>query len=331
MTSVSIIVPCLNEERTIALLLEAIERQSYARDKLSVIIADGLSTDGTRQRIADFGRKSNLRISVIDNPERSIPAGLNRAISEAETDVILRLDAHCVPQPDYVMRSVEALEQERGWNVGGVWDIRAGAPGWIAESIAVAAAHPLGVGDASYRIGAKAGAVDTVPFGAFRRSLIEEIGPFDESLHSNEDYEFNARVREAGGQVWLDPAIRSVYYARPSLGALIRQYARYGYWKWQMLQRYPGTLRWRQLLPPVFALSLIALPLAALWWRGAAILWGVEVVSYALLLVGAAALKAIEMKKFSYLVGIPLAIASMHISWGAAFLWSMIRSVFRQA
>lgn len=331
MHTVSVIVPCLNEEGTITLLLQAIEQQTYPLDKLRVIVADGLSTDGTRARIDAFSKKSKLRVRVVDNPTRSIPAGLNAAIAASEGEIIVRLDAHCVPQPDYVARCVEALEQDKGWNVGGVWDIRPGAKGGIAAAIAVAAAHPLGVGDARYRVGAKAGAVDTVPFGAFKRSLVEKIGAFDESLQSNEDYEFNARVRQAGGQVWLDPAIRSIYYARASFGALIRQYARYGYWKWRMLRRYPSTLRWRQFLPPAFVFSLVALAVAAIWWPLAAWLLGVEVVSYALLLVGVAAFKAVEMKDPGLLIGIPLAIASMHLAWGAAFLGSMIRSAFKRA
>src|SRR5574340_136794 len=104
-----------------------------------------------------------------------------------------------MPHAEYVNRCVRAHEQGRGANVGGVWEIRPGARTWIAQAIAVAAAHPLGVGDAMYRLSPKAGAVDTVPFGSFRRALIDQIGMFDEKLLSNEDYEFNTRVRQSGG------------------------------------------------------------------------------------------------------------------------------------
>jgi GT2 family glycosyltransferase len=294
---------------------------------MEVIIADGLSSDNTRQEIATFQRTHpGLAIQVMDNPSRVIPAGLNLAIAQASGEIILRLDAHCVPQPDYVERSLAALEARRGWNVAGVWQIEPGGPGWVAASIAQAAAHPLGVGDAFYRFSQRAQAVDTVPFGAFYRSLIDQIGPYDETLAANEDYEFNARIRQAGGVVWLDPAIRAIYYARSSLDALARQYARYGYWKWHMLRRYPGTLRWRQALPPLFVLLLLGLPLAALFWPPLIGLWGLQVVSYALVLFGAGLHKAASKRNLWLTIGIPLAIATMHVAWGSAFLWSMLSS-----
>ncbi len=112
---------------------------------------------------------------------------------------------------------------------------------------------------------------------SFRREVFERYGRFDESLLSNEDYEFNARLRQQGGRVWLDPRIRSTYFARPDLKALSKQYWRYGYWKWRMLRRYPKTLRWRQGLPPVFVLSMAALLVLAPFWDLARILLAVEI------------------------------------------------------
>lgn len=324
MATVTIVVPCLNEERTISQLLEAILRQDFPLNDLEVVIADGLSTDGTRSRIEDFAKNhKELNVRIVDNPARTIPAGLNLGMAAAGGDYILRLDAHCVPQSDYVSKSIAALQAGQGWNVGGVWDIRPGARTWIAESIAIAASHPVGVGDAFYRFTDRARSVDTVPFGAFHRKLVEQIGNFDETLLSNEDYEFNTRIRLAGGKVWLDPAIRSQYLARPTLAQLARQYARYGYWKAQMLRRYPRTLRLRQALPPLFVLSLIALPLLALVWPWALWLLLAEVVSYFAILFGAALRKALEHRKMHLILGVPLAIATMHLSWGAAFLWSL--------
>ncbi|HSS97824.1 MAG TPA: glycosyltransferase family 2 protein [Terriglobales bacterium] len=324
MATVSIVVPCYNEQETISKLLFAIYAQTFQRAELEVIIADGLSADQTRKRITEFQRAhQDLLIRVIENPSRKIPVGLNLAIGTSQSEFILRLDAHCVPRPDYVTRSIEDLKAGKGWNVGGVWDIQPGSSSWIAKSIAVAAAHPLGVGDALYRYTDHASEVDTVPFGAFRRSLIEQIGGFDETLETNEDYEFNARIRRAGGHIWLDPAIRSIYYARPTLGALALQYARYGYWKVRMLRKYPQTIRLRQAIPPLFVLSLVFLALLSLWMP-AQILLKIQVVSYAALLIFAAVLKAFQQRQASLVIGIPLAMIIMHISWGAAFLGSLL-------
>jgi len=182
------------------------------------------------------------------------------------------------------------LQEGIGDNVGGVWDIHPRNEKWIARSIAVAASHPLGVGDAQYRFTNKAAYVDTVPFGAFKRDLIDKIGPFDETLLSNEDYEFNTRIRESGGRIWLDPSIRSIYYARPNLDELSRQYWRYGFWKAQMLKRYPKTLRLRQAIPPLFVLSLLIFAIAALLFPLAQWLMFSEALLYILVLMGVGAL-----------------------------------------
>jgi glycosyltransferase involved in cell wall biosynthesis len=257
---VSIIVPCYNEQSTIRLLLEALCEQTYPRSDMEVIVADGLSTDGTREVIAAFQKDvPDLSVRIVENPNRYIPSALNRAIEAARGEIIVRFDGHSKPYPDYVENCIAAHRAGLGDNVGGVWEIRPGADTWIAKSIAVAAAHPLGVGDALYRHAKQAAEVDTVPFGSFRRTLIERLGFFDESLLTNEDYELNARIRKSGGKIWLDPSIRSVYFARATLWQLLRQYWRYGFWKWRMLRRYPDTLRWRQALPPLFVLSLVGL------------------------------------------------------------------------
>jgi len=320
--TVSIIIPCYNEEKTIQTLLDAILAQTYPREQMEVIIADGISEDDTRNKIAAFkDAHSDLELIVIENTARIIPAGLNLAIEAARGEFVVRLDAHSAPNPDYVSLSVDALNAGRGENVGGVWDIQPGAEGWVAASIAAAAAHPLGVGDALYRHATQAQIVDTVPFGAFRRELIERIGLFDETLLVNEDYEFNTRIRQAGGKIWLDPAIRSIYFARATMKALSIQYWRYGFWKWQMLRRYPETLRWRQALPPAFVLSILGLFILGFFYPYFFILLALELSLYLLILNLAAAKKKI--------FGLPLAIATMHISWGSGLLWSMLLSLFK--
>ncbi len=325
MPLVSIIVPCYNEQATIALLLEAIYCQTYPVSEMEVVIADDLSTDQTRQKIQVFQQAHpELCINLVDNGKRSIPAGLNCAIAAARGEFIIRLDAHSMPHPDYVENCLRALIDGKGENVGGVWEIRPAGAGWIARSIAAAAAHPLGVGDALYRFSEQAKSVDTVPFGAFHRSLINRIGSFDETLLTNEDYEFNVRIRRSGGTVWLDPAIRSTYFARPNMQALARQYFRYGYWKGRMLLRYPETLRWRQALPPAFIIGLIGLLALSIWFPAARLLLAGVLLLYLAVLFAASLPVALKNHDLALFFGIPLAISTMHLTWGSALLWSIV-------
>jgi len=327
MQKVSIIIPCYNEQSTIRLLLDALHEQTFPLTDIEVVIADGMSTDSTREEIAAFQiDHPDLVVRIVDNPLRSIPSAVNRAIESSRGEIIVRLDAHSKPYPDYVERCVTLLEENRGDNVGGVWEIHPGADTWVAKSIAVAAAHPLGVGDAMYRHAKHPAEVDTVPFGSFKRKLIERIGYFDETLLTNEDYEFNARIRNAGGRIWLDPSIRSIYFARPSLVELMKQYWRYGFWKWRMLNRYPNTLRWRQALPPTFVFSAIILSLLSFPFPFVSLILICELFIYIFILFLVGLQVGIRNREPYHVIGIPLAISVMHISWGSGFLWSILKS-----
>ncbi len=329
MPLVSVIVPCYNEQATICLLLDAICRQTIPTNNMEIIIADGQSTDRTREEVAIFQQAHpDLVIRLVDNPRRVIPAALNCALREAQGQYIVRLDAHSVPAPDYLERCIADLAAGLGENVGGVWEIRPRGDGLIKRAIAIAAAHPFGVGDALYRYTTQPAYVDTVPFGAFRKEVFERFGYFDERLLTNEDYEFNARLRQQGARVWLNPQIRSTYFARASLKALSQQYWRYGYWKWRMLRRYPNTLRWRQALPPVFVLSLLFLLALAGPWPLARILLGLELLVYFVIL-GIGTLPIVRRHFDLRLIAVvPLAIAVMHVSWGSGFIWSILSSKF---
>ena len=322
---VSIIVPCFNEEKTIRKLLDSILAQTYPLGQMELIISDGMSTDRTRAVIAAFqDEHSQFNLRVVENMTRTIPSGLNQAIRHARGEIIIRLDAHSMPIPEYVEHCVSAHRCSKGDNIGGVWEIHPGENTWVAEAISCAAAHPLGVGDALYRLNAREGAVDTVPFGSFRRTLVDRIGFFDETLLANEDYEFNTRIRASGGVVWLDPSIRSIYFSRTTFSKLASQYWRYGYWKWRMIRRYPRTLRWRQALPPLFVLSLLVLIVLSLWFVPAKILLAVQALSYFGVLTLAGLNLAVKRHKPFFILGLPMAITTMHFAWGAGFLWSCI-------
>jgi len=327
MLKLSVIIPCYNGQATIKALLQAILEQDFPTSEMEVIIADGMSTDETRKEIGAFKEEHpELAIEVVDNPNRTTPSGLNVAMRTAQGEFILRFDAHTSPRAGYISRCIDALEQGLGDNVGGVCNMRPGSDSWIGRAIAAALAHPLGVGDAGYRIGSEARSVDTVPFGAFRRSLIDEIGGFDENLLANEDYEFNVRVRQSGRTVWIDPEIQSTYMARTTLSALARQYWRYGYWKLRMLTRYPETFRWRQL-SGAFVLTWLGLGFLSIWIPFARWLLILEAIIYGGALLFSSVRAALNKNDGTLLIGLPLAIATMHFSWGSGFLWSLIEFI----
>jgi GT2 family glycosyltransferase len=281
----------------------------------------------TREKIQEFVKSvPELKIRVIDNTQRTIPAALNLAIKSAVGDYIIRMDAHSQPHPNYIEFCLRALEAGKGDNVGGVIRVKQPDQGWIAQSIARAAAHPLGVGDARYRTGSAAQEVDTVPFGAFHASLIDKVGFFDESLLSNEDYEFNVRIRKKGGKIWLDPDIKASYLSRSTLKSLAAQYWRYGFWKLRMLIRYPETLRWRQL-SGLFVLSWLVWGILSIWFPWARWLLITQAVIYLFSLLVAGIKAALDNNKPYLIVGLPLAISTMHFSWGTGFLWSLIRLI----
>ena len=326
----SVIIPCYNERSTIGDLLDAVRRQQDLPGRLEVIISDGLSTDGTREAIAAYQRRHpDLNVRLVDNPARSIPSALNRAFQFSTGLIVIRLDAHSVPFPDYIQRCIAALERTGAANVGGAWEIRSKSHKAVAVAIAAAARHPLGAGDARYRVGGLAGEVETVPFGAFRREWLERVGGYDEGLLTNEDYDLNLRLREAGGVIWFDPSIRSVYYARSTLRELAQQYLRYGYWKGRMLARKPRSLRVRQALPALFAIGLAGLLAFSLLTQG----W-----TYFLLLLGAyisvtviaGILEAVRSRRIGIVFGFPMALWTIHLCWGSALWVGLAAGGFRR-
>lgn len=321
---ISIVIPCFNEEKTISSLLEAIRSQTVDMDSIEVLIADGLSTDKTREIIREYSSQHpELAVVILDNEKRVIPYGLNKAIRAAQGEIILRMDAHAIPAKDYVALSLEALKTGKGDNVGGVIDIQPGSPTKIASAIAVATAHPLGVGDAMYRWATKAGYTDTVAFGCYYKTTVEKVGFYNESLKANEDYEFNARLRRLGMKIWVEPAIRAVYYSRPTLRALSRQYFSYGFWKVKMLKLFPKTLRWRQALPPLFVLGNLMLLLVSIFWFQAIWIFTAVMTAYLLILAAGSVKPAMKQKNATLIIGVPLAILTMHFSWGSGFLASV--------
>jgi glycosyltransferase involved in cell wall biosynthesis len=317
---VSVVIPCRNEERTIGLVLDALDRQTYPRGRMEVIVADGYSADDTRGRVRAYaGDHPTMPVRLIDNPGLTAPVALNAGVRESKGEIILRMDAHAVPDPDYVEQSVRALAENRCEAVGGMWEIQPGAPGIVARAIATAVASPFATGGVRYRSGGKPGEVDTVPFGAFRRNVFDRVGFFNEQVPINEDYEFFYRIRAAGGRIYFSPEIRSRYIARADVRSLVAQYFLYGRQKAAMLSFHPRSLRLRQLVPAVFVLSLVGLALGSAFFPPLAILLGAEAALYFAAIAGFSLREALRKKNLALAAILPWVFACIHTSWGLGF------------
>jgi len=253
---VSVIIPAYNEERYIGRCLRSLLRGKYPRGRWEIIVADGMSTDRTREEIRRVAAESSVPIAVIDNPRRVTPVALNLAIERARGEVIIRVDAHTEYGEDYVARCVEVLRESGADNVGGPVETRPGAETATARAIALAMGHPFGVGNSAFRTQSEAREADTVPFGCFPRQVFEKVGLFDERLWRNQDFEFNQRIRQAGGRLWLDPRLRSAYYSRPTLTALMRHAWVNGFWNSLSHSLHPYSFCLRHALPVGFVLGL---------------------------------------------------------------------------
>jgi glycosyltransferase involved in cell wall biosynthesis len=300
---VDVIIPAAGPAHSLPGAIRAVLEQDYPNLGQVVVAAHGEET----ARLA-----SAAGARVVPNPTGRTPSGLNIAIAATEAEIVARVDAHAVIPPGYVTRAVSTLISTKADVVGGM-QVPVGKTGW-EKAIAAAMASPFGAGDARYRVGGAPGPADTVYLGVFRRETLERLGGYDEDFTRNQDYELNHRIREAGGVVWFDPELKVVYRPRGSLSLLARQYFAYGRWKRQFARRHPGSLRARQLAPPIAVVALSVGLVGSLWWPPLALIPLAYAV--ALTIVGLSHIRRLGIPA----LGVPLALAAMHISWGLGFL-----------
>jgi glycosyltransferase involved in cell wall biosynthesis len=320
---VSVIIPIRNEEQFIAQCLRSVLDQDYPKDRMEVLVVDGGSEDRSREIITGFSSRYP-RIKLLDNPQLNAPAGLNLGIWEAGGDIIVRVDGHCLLEPDYVSQCVRYLWETGADNVGGL--MQAVGHGYVGQAIALAINSFFGSGGSKFHYASKEQYVDTVYLGAFRRSVFDKVGFFNERLMRNQDYELNYRIRAAGGKILLSPAISSYYYGRSTLRDLWHQYFQYGFWKLEMLQIHPRSVQPRHLVAPLFVFSLFATGLLGFVHSGSFSLFLLAIASYLLTSLLSSLLIA-GRKGWRYFPLLPVAFVVMHFSWGLGFLLGLVRTV----
>ena len=314
-------VPTLNEAANIRNCLLSLGYNSDAMKKACFVIADGGSSDETQNIVREMASDVET-LFLLENPLKLQSAGIN-AVAEsqyAETrDILIRCDAHAVYPEGYVLRLARSL-LEHGTasvvvpmdSVGQTCFARGAA--WVVDT-------PFGSGGAAHRGGAKSGFIDHGHHAAFDLNWFRKIGGYDPTFSHNEDAEYDKRLVDAGGRIWMDADIRLDYFMRPSFSALARQYRNYGRGRMKTLLKHRTRPRLRQLLPVVLLFVLAFSLLGGLLVHPVLYLGAV---AYLAILCTATVLVYLKQRSTCALWAGP-ALAAMHLAWAVGAVETFIR------
>ena len=320
---VSVVMPVRNEVAFIERSLSSILAQDYPMYQAELLVIDGMSEDGTRQAVKGFVQRFSF-IRLLDNPGRIVPTALNLAIRAARGRWLVRLDAHSIYPPDYLRLCVETARRTGADNVGGVFITLPRDDSPQALLVQAITTSRFGVGNAEYRLNVGEGPADTVPYGCFRREVFAEIGPFDERLVRNQDYEYNRRLVRAGKRIWLNPAIQVKYHNQATLGGLFRQAFGTGKWNPWVWFVAPYAFAPRHAVPGVFVLALLGTT-----GLTACVPWGwvtlAAILTSHMVLALRASLQQARRVGFKLLPFLPLLFFAYHASYGLGTLWGALR------
>lgn len=323
---ISVVMPVYNEEKYIRDCIDSLLMQDYAQENMEWLIIDGCSTDKTKDILKEYQIKHPDLIYIFDNPNKTAPFAMNIGISHARGEYIIRLDAHAKYNNDYISKCVYYLNNTDADNVGGLAETR--GKGFVGETIALMLSSKFGVGNSQFRTNGSSGYVDTVPFGAFRKEVFENLGGYDERLTRNQDNEMNYRIRKNGGKIFLANDIRFTYYCRDSVQGIAKMAVQNGCWNVITMKLCPGSMGVRHFIPLLFLVSLIFLPIIAIvlswiWW-----LYLCEIILYFMLDVFFAIKCTKKIKKIVLLIALfPI----FHLAYGFGSLKGIIKLIITKA
>jgi glycosyltransferase involved in cell wall biosynthesis len=324
---VSVIVPCMNEEKFIGRCLDSLIIGDYPSDRMEILVVDGGSTDRTLTILNSYSERwKNLR--VLPNPRSVTPAGLNIGVRAARGELLIRIDAHCEVATNYVRRCVDISLASGADNVGGIMKTLPQNEGVLAEAIVECLSHRFGVGGSRFRTGTlQQTEVDTVFGGCYRRDVFKRIGYWNEAIQRSQDMEFNKRLRRAGGRIILDPEIICYYYARSDFKSFMKHNWTNGMWATlPFIYCDDPPVSWRHLIPLFFVLSLsVACALSVVDHLAR---WSLYCVVIAYFMAAAAASIDIALRKRKWRLAflLPFAFALLHFGYGLGSAWGLVQA-----
>lgn len=316
--SIAVVVPTLDEAAGIASVIRQLLEGLPADRDVRLYVADGGSRDGTGAIVAGLAAEDS-RIRWIVNPGRLQSAAVNLVaqVERGKAEILVRCDAHADYPAGFILQVADSIIRNDADSVVVPMDSAgkscAGrATAWVSDT-------PAGSGGSAHRGGARSGFVDHGHHAGWRLSSFLAVGGYDETYSHNEDAELDCRLNGSGFRVWLDANIRLIYWVRPSLSALARQYRNYGKGRSRTVRRHPGTLRLRQLAVPSFVGGNILALLLAYWLPVTLLL----PLAYGLALGAISIQVAVKHRSVCGLLAGPAALV-MHVAWAFGFALGMV-------
>ena len=324
---VSVIVPVRNEAGFIERTIEQLLAQDYPTNRFEILVVDGRSSDSTRLMV-EARAQGCLNLHLAENPRFLSSAARNIGIQQARGSLIVIVDGHCeLENSNYLRDLVDAFERSGADCLGRPQPLEVEEASALQEAIAVARASWLGHHPDSFVYSSQEQFVPAKSVAvAYRRSVFDLVGLFDESFDACEDVELNHRIDRAGLRCFFTPKIAIRYSPRSSLRALFLQMARYGRGRVRLLRKHPDTFSAGGFLPAVWLAGLALGPLAGLAWAPLGWIGGGALALY-LTVVGTTSVRLAFQKRKAWLMGLlPFVFLTVHAGSGYGVLFEFLRT-----
>ena len=319
----SVIIPCRNEVNFIEECIEAIYSNSLPQSfELSVIIVDGLSDDGTRNKIISLKSKFPS-LHLVDNTFQLTPYAFNLGINYLKADYYQIVGARQILDSNYLTKSLSIFQEKPDvWCVGGL--VNNVYVNQVGEVISKAMSTTFGMGLGNFRTLLESNYTDTVGTPMYPAWVFDRIGYFDEELIRNQDDDYNFRVTKAGGKIWFESSISLKYYVRGNYNGLYKQFFQYGYWKVFVNKKHKQVTTLRQLVPPLFVFYLFSIPFFFLLDSLFGSIFASGLIIYLILALVFTIKKATTLREF---FGIFKTFPILHYSYGLGYLQGIIHFI----
>lgn len=257
---ITVVMPVRNEERFIKDTLMQLLHQDYPADRFEIIVADGMSDDGTQKAVSEVSQ-SYHQVRLMENQKRLSSAGRNIGFKNGRGDVFVVVDGHCyIPDTHLFKNLAKCFEKSGADCLGRPQPLDPPGLTEFQKAVAMARASRIGHSGDSLIYSSFEGYASPVSNGAaYKRGVFQRIGYVDETFDACEDVEFNYRVEKAGLKAYTSPSLTVKYYPRENLKGIFRQMTRYGKGRIRFIRKHPGTFNLDMLIPPVFVAGLILL------------------------------------------------------------------------